>query len=29
MGEAGRRFVEANHRWDDVVARFAEMLRRL
>ena len=21
MGEAGRRFVEANHRWDDVVAR--------
>jgi phosphatidylinositol alpha-1,6-mannosyltransferase len=26
MGEAGRRFVEANHRWDDVVARYRAML---
>ncbi len=26
MGEAGRRFVEANHHWDDVVARFRAML---
>lgn len=29
MGEAGRRFVEANHRWDDVVARYRTMLERL
>jgi phosphatidyl-myo-inositol dimannoside synthase len=28
MGEAGRRFVEANHRWDDVVARYRAMLER-
>jgi phosphatidylinositol alpha-1,6-mannosyltransferase len=28
MGEAGRRFVEANHRWDDVVARYRGMLDR-
>lgn len=28
MGEAGRRFVEANHRWDDVVARYRGMLER-
>ncbi|MGH2794083.1 MAG: glycosyltransferase family 4 protein [Actinomycetota bacterium] len=28
MGEAGRRFVEANHRWDDVVARYRSMLDR-
>jgi phosphatidylinositol alpha-1,6-mannosyltransferase len=26
MGEAGRRFVETNHRWDDVVARYRRML---
>lgn len=26
MGSAGRRFVEANHRWDDVVARYRSML---
>ena len=26
MGEAGRRFVERNHRWDDVVARYRSML---
>ena len=26
MGEAGRRFVEANNRWDDVVARYQRML---
>ena len=26
MGEAGRRFVEANHRWDDVVARYRAMV---
>jgi phosphatidyl-myo-inositol dimannoside synthase len=26
MGEAGRRFVEQNHRWDDVVARYRTML---
>lgn len=28
MGEAGRRFVETNHRWDDVVARYRAMLER-
>jgi phosphatidylinositol alpha-1,6-mannosyltransferase len=28
MGEAGRRFVEASHRWDDVVARYRAMLER-
>jgi phosphatidylinositol alpha-1,6-mannosyltransferase len=26
MGDAGRTFVEQNHRWDDVVARYREML---
>ena len=26
MGEAGRRFVETNHRWADVVARYKAML---
>lgn len=26
MGEAGRRFVEREHRWDDVVARYRRML---
>ena len=26
MGAAGRRFVEANHRWDAVVARYRRML---
>lgn len=26
MGSAGRAFVEANHRWDDVVARYRRML---
>jgi phosphatidylinositol alpha-1,6-mannosyltransferase len=29
MGRAGRRFVESNHRWEDVVARYAAMLGRL
>ena len=29
MGRAGRRFVEQNHRWDDVVARYAQMLETL
>jgi len=29
MGEAGRRFVERNHRWDDVVARYRGMLAAL
>ena len=28
MGEAGRSFVERNHRWDDVVARYRAMLER-
>lgn len=28
MGESGRRFVEGNHRWDDVVGRFRAMLAR-
>ena len=28
MGDAGRRFVEAGHRWDDVVARYRAMLER-
>ena len=29
MGDAGRAFVEANHRWDDVVARYRRMLERV
>jgi phosphatidyl-myo-inositol dimannoside synthase len=29
MGSAGRTFVEANHRWDDVVARYRAMLDRV
>ena len=29
MGEAGRRFVEADHRWEDVVARYRGMLERI
>jgi phosphatidyl-myo-inositol dimannoside synthase len=29
MGLAGRSFVEANHRWDDVVDRYRAMLARL
>jgi phosphatidyl-myo-inositol dimannoside synthase len=29
MGRAGRAFVEANHRWDDVVARYRAMLDRI
>ena len=29
MGAAGRAFVEANHRWDDVVARYRRMLESL
>lgn len=28
MGDAGRRWVEANHRWEDVVARYRAMLDR-
>jgi len=29
MGDAGRAFVEANHRWDHVVARYRAMLDRI
>jgi phosphatidyl-myo-inositol dimannoside synthase len=29
MGAAGRRFIETNHRWSDVVARYRGMLERL
>ena len=29
MGDAGRTFVDANHRWDDVVARYRAMLDRV
>lgn len=29
MGEAGRRFVEGHHRWEDVAARFEAVLGRL
>jgi hypothetical protein len=29
MGDAGRVFVKANHRWDDVVARYRAMLDRV
>ena len=29
MGAAGRRHVESNHRWEDVVARYRRMLDRL